>query len=46
MSQASPVQTAMRNCAGGEGPFGFGDRVAIRRHHELLRLKAVEVSIA
>ena len=29
VSRVTPVQTALRNCAGDEGrPFGFGDQVA------------------
>jgi len=46
-SRASPVHTAMRNCMRDEGgPFGFGDQEPISSHRELLRPKAVVVSVA
>jgi hypothetical protein len=38
---------AVRNCTRDEGgPFGFGDQVLIPSHRELLRSKAVVVSVA
>jgi hypothetical protein len=47
VSRASPVHTAVRNCTRDEGgPFGFGDQVLIPSHRELLRSKAVVVSVA
>jgi hypothetical protein len=37
----------MRNCTRDErGPFGFGDQEPISSHRELLRRKAVVVSVA
>jgi hypothetical protein len=37
----------MRNCTRDEGgPFGFGNQVLIPSHRELLRSKAVVVSVA
>src|SRR5215831_16089946 len=47
VSRASPVHTAVRNCTRDEGgPFGFGDQVLIPSYRELLRSKAVVVSVA
>jgi len=46
VSRALPVQTASRNCMKDEGrSFGFGNQVLISSHRELLRSKAVVVSV-
>ena len=47
VSRVSPVQTALRNCTRDEGgPFEFGNQVLISSHRELLRSKAVAVSVS
>ncbi len=44
--RALPVHTALRNCIRDEGgPFGFGNQVPIPSHRELLRSKALVVSV-
>jgi hypothetical protein len=46
-SRVTPVHTALRNSTRDEGgPFGFGDQEPISSHRELLRPKAVVVSVA
>jgi len=47
VSRASPVQTAVRNCARDEGgPFEVGNHGPISSRCKLLRSKAVVVSVA